>query len=120
MRVMQYLRFRGSWRTKAMYGLTILVALSPRARAGSNSVPDWVKAAAQTTLPELPSSTNAVVLLDDTTYTVAPDGRAVEHVRRVVKILRPKGRETATPRGDVRQGFQGAVTARLGDRPRRS
>jgi hypothetical protein len=33
-----------------------------------------------------------VVLLDELTYTVAPDGRAAEHVRRVVKILRPQGR----------------------------
>ncbi len=38
-------------------------------------------------------NTNAVVLLEDTTYTVAPDGSAVEHYRRVVKILRPQGSE---------------------------
>jgi hypothetical protein len=34
--------------------------------------------------------------LEDITYTVAPDGGAVEHVRRVVKILRPQGRDEAT------------------------
>ncbi len=58
-----------------------------------DSVPDWVRTAAQQKIPDYPPETNAVVLLEDTTYTVAPDGNAVEHYRRVVKILRPQGRE---------------------------
>jgi hypothetical protein len=33
----------------------------------------------------------------DTTYTVDPRGQAVEHVRRVVKILRPQGRDYGYP-----------------------
>ncbi len=59
----------------------------------SDSVPDWVRTASQQKLPAYSPETNAVVLLEDTTYTVAPDGSAVEHLRRVVKILRPQGRE---------------------------
>ena len=59
----------------------------------SDSVPDWVRTAAQQKLPAYSPETNAVVLLDETTYTVAPDGSAVEHYRYVVKILRPQGRE---------------------------
>jgi transglutaminase-like putative cysteine protease len=70
----------------------LLVSCSVPALA-KDSVPDWVRAAAAQTLPTYPEETNAVVLLDDTTYTVAPDGRAVEHHRRVVKILRPQGRD---------------------------
>jgi len=58
----------------------------------SDNVPDWVRTAAQQKLPAYSPETNAVVLLEDTTYTVAPDGSAVEHLRRVVKILRPQGR----------------------------
>ena len=58
-------------------------------------VPDWVRAAAAQTLPNYPAETNAVVLLEDTTYTVAPDGKAQRTVRRVVKILRPQGRTEA-------------------------
>lgn len=58
-----------------------------------DSVPDWVRAAAAQTLPKYSADTNAVVLLDDTTYTVGPDGKATEHYRRVVKILRPRGRD---------------------------
>jgi len=72
-----------------------LVAPAP-AFAKSDSAPDWVHAAASQTIPEYPPDTNAVVLLDDTRYTVSPDGRAVEHRRRVVKILRPQGRGEGT------------------------
>ncbi len=65
--------------------------------ASSNSVPDWVRSEAQQTLPPFPASTKSVVLLDERTYTVGPDGRATEHVRYVVKILRPQGRDDAYP-----------------------
>ena len=72
-----------------------------RARAGnlfgSQPVPDWVKTAAQEKLPEFHGNPKAVVLLEETTYTVDQKGQAVEHVRRVVKILRPQGREYGYP-----------------------
>ena len=45
----------------------------------------------------MPHSAKAVVLLHETTYTVAPDGQATTHVRSVVKILRPQGREYGYP-----------------------
>jgi hypothetical protein len=60
---------------------------------GPAPVPDWVKAAAQQKLPEFHGNPKAVVLLEETTYTVDAKGQAVEHVRRVVKILRPQGRD---------------------------
>ncbi len=63
--------------------------------AKQDSVPDWVSTAAAQKLPDYPADTNAVVLLDDTTYTVAPNGQATEHYRHVVKILRPQGRDGA-------------------------
>lgn len=63
----------------------------------SQTVPDWVKAAAEQKLPEFHGNPKAVVLLDETTYTVDPSGRATEHVRRVVKILRPQGRDYGYP-----------------------
>jgi hypothetical protein len=56
-------------------------------------VPDWVRSAAQQTLPKFAGSPKAVVLLDEIVYTVGQDGRAVQHVRQVVKILRPQGRD---------------------------
>ncbi len=70
--------------------------MAQTAFAKSDAVPDWVHTAAAQTVPAYPPETNAVVLLDDTTYTVGADGRAVEHRRYVVKILRPQGRDEAT------------------------
>ncbi len=73
------------------------VALLAIPSFASSNVPDWVKTAADKTLPHYPESTKAVVLLEETTYTVAPDGKAVEYVRKVVKILRPQGRGYGMP-----------------------
>jgi hypothetical protein len=78
-------------------GMLGLVALVVPARASSKGVPDWVRDAAQQVVPAYNSNTRAVVLLSEITYTVAPNGRASEHVRYVVKILRPQGRRDATP-----------------------
>jgi hypothetical protein len=74
-------------------GFLFSLIVAPAFAFKSDSVPDWVRTAAQQKLPAYPPETNAVVLLDETTYTVAPDGSAVEHYRYVVKILRPQGRE---------------------------
>src|SRR5258708_24098954 len=76
------------------FALVLLTCLTvaPAFASKPDSVPDWVRTAAQQKLPEYSPETNAVVLLEDTTYTVAPDGSAVEHYRRVIKILRPHGR----------------------------
>ena len=63
--------------------------------AKHDSVPDWVRTAANQAVPAYPPETNAVVLLEDTIYSVAPDGQATEHCRRVLKILRPQGRVDA-------------------------
>ena len=66
------------------------------ALAGTPQPPDWVLAAAHQTLPAYAPSTKAVVLDDEETVTVGPDGRAVRHERRVVRILRQQGREYAS------------------------
>jgi hypothetical protein len=62
-----------------------------------DSVPEWVRTEAKQALPTLSPKCRSVVLLDERTYTVGADGRATEHVRYVVKILRPQGREDAYP-----------------------
>ena len=66
--------------------------LSTPALAKPDAVPDWVRAAATQNLPAYSDRTNAVVLLDDTTYTVGADGRAIERRRRAVKILAARPR----------------------------
>ncbi len=71
----------------------LIFALSFPAFAAKDSVPDWVRsAAAQTPAPHA-ADADAMVLLDETTLSVAPDGKAVEHRRRVIRILRPGGRD---------------------------
>ncbi len=60
---------------------------------GAVNIPEWMHQAAAQTLPTYPADTSAVVLLDDTTYTVNGPGDVTEHCRRVVKILRPEGRK---------------------------
>ena len=85
--------------SRARFGCGVfLLALSmPLSLHAGTTVPDWVRAAAAQPLPQLPETTKAVVLLDDETYTVAPDGRATEHERMVIKILRPQGRRFGEP-----------------------
>ena len=56
-------------------------------------MPDWVRAVAAQPVPSYSPDTKAVVLLEDTTYTVASDGSAIEHLRTAIKILRPQGRD---------------------------
>jgi hypothetical protein len=73
-------------------GGLLALAASP-AYGYKDSVPDWVRAAAAEPLGKYPADTDAVVLLDETTLTVGNDGKAVEHHRYVVKILRPGGRD---------------------------
>jgi hypothetical protein len=75
-------------------GLVVLASALP-ALASKDIFPDWVRATSHLTVPEYSAKTNAVVLMDETTCTVTPDGHAVEHRRRVVKILRPAGRDDA-------------------------
>ena len=75
--------------------LLYLPVMAPQAAFAANVFPDWVVQAAATKVPAYPSNIGAVVLLDDRLVTVAPDGRATERLRRVLKILRPRGREYA-------------------------
>jgi hypothetical protein len=86
-----------AWGSRAGVALACVALLvgSRSAWAFKDSVPDWVRTAAQQTLPQYPAETKAVVLLDETTLTVDKDGHAVEHHRRVVKILRQEGRDDA-------------------------
>jgi hypothetical protein len=92
-------RLRGRLTMLALCGIGLGICVPSRAASifGSQPVPDWVKTAAQQKLPEFHGNPKAVVLLEQTTYTVDAKGQAVEHVRRVVKILRPQGRDYGYP-----------------------
>jgi hypothetical protein len=60
--------------------------------AGVN-VPDWVRQAAIQPLASYPPDTQAVVLLDQTDYTILNSGDYIEHSRNVIRVLRPTGRD---------------------------
>ena len=71
----------------------LLAAGGSVACAKTDAVPDWVRTAAALKTPTYSDRTNAVILADETTLSVGPDGRATTHHRRAVKILRPQGRD---------------------------
>jgi transglutaminase-like putative cysteine protease len=58
--------------------------------------PDWLKQAAQASLPTYPDDTDAVVLLDDRSTTVSSAGEVRTTYRKAFKILRPGGRTKGT------------------------
>jgi hypothetical protein len=77
--------------TRLVAFLLCVLALSTACAFAGNNVPDWVKsAAAEKVLVD--RKDEAVVLLEETTLNVQPNGKTTERVRRVVKILRPEGR----------------------------
>ncbi len=83
-------------RRARLFVFAILLTASTSAFAAKDSVPDWVRTAASQSIPSYSPETNAVVLLEQTTFSVAPNGMATEHYRHVLKILRPQGRDEAT------------------------
>src|SRR5205823_12159197 len=76
-------------------GILATILLSPYVFAGV-SVPDWVKQAAKEKV-DVPADSKAVVLLDNEEIAVRENGETITHYRRVVKILRPQGRDYAIP-----------------------
>jgi hypothetical protein len=75
------------------FRLLVSFSVCAPAFASRDSVPDWVRVAIAQPQGKFPAETSAVVLLDNTTLSVGSDGKSVEKHRRVVKILRPNGRE---------------------------
>lgn len=69
-----------------------LTAVAPRAQA-SNSAPDWLRAAAQETLPTYPNAPVAVVLLDESQTTVDSNGEISTRHRVAYKLLRPEAED---------------------------
>jgi predicted transglutaminase-like cysteine proteinase len=79
-------------RTIAVAAVVLSTAISGFGRG----TPDWVKAAAATTVPSLPNNPRGVVLLDETTTTVAASGEIRTTERTVWKVLTSAGRDLGT------------------------
>lgn len=70
--------------------LTVSILVSASAQA---EVPDWLRTLARQTQKTYADDVNAVVLLDERVLTVKDNGDLLKHGRRVLRILRPEGRE---------------------------
>lgn len=81
----------------ALLPLCIALGVSS-AHASKPDLPDWVTQAAAAQVQVPPSAhPKAAILLEDQLLTVSPGGQLVERYRKVVKILRPQGRDYAHP-----------------------
>jgi hypothetical protein len=74
--------------------LFLLLAMLLPASAGAG-VPDWLRGAAQQSAKTYADDVNAVVLLHETETTVKDSGETITRERRVIKVLRPDGRDAA-------------------------
>jgi hypothetical protein len=78
--------------TNAFVFLFLAALLPVSARAG---VPDWLRVLAQQPPKTYANDVNAVILLSESETTVKDNGETITRERRVIRVLRPEGRETA-------------------------
>jgi len=87
---------------------------------GGVNIPDWVRQAAAQPTGTYPPDTKAVVLLDQTDYTIINSGDYIEHSRNVLRVLRPTGRDderylgVSLERNDKLQSIHGWTIDNLG------
>jgi hypothetical protein len=80
---------------KVISAAVFLVFLGTGALPAMAGVPDWVRAAARQPAKKYADDVNAVVLLTESETTVKDTGETVTRVRRVIRVLRPDGRDRA-------------------------
>jgi hypothetical protein len=75
----------------------VLIACQPGFAGifGKAPVPDWGMQANQTATPEYAKNSAAVILYHEYLVTIDDKGRAVERERKVVRILKPQGRDNS-------------------------
>ena len=82
------------WRVKPRAAALILACLCSPCLAAERP-PSWLTELASSQVPEYDSEVGAVVLLDEKTVTVEPDGKVTTSVRKAVKVLTREGRREA-------------------------
>jgi transglutaminase-like putative cysteine protease len=82
---------------KLISGVFILISFaSTNAHASpGDEAPNWLRQAASQKLPTYDRTVSAVVLVDESTVTVAEDGRVTTQYSYAVRILSREGRESA-------------------------
>jgi hypothetical protein len=81
-------------RLACLLGWAATAALAMPVCVRADTAPDWMRAAAQTKLPEYSEETVAVLLYEETQVTVKDNGEIETRTRRAFKLLRPEARET--------------------------
>lgn len=87
-------RWIDRWRVKPQAAALVLACLSSPCLAAERP-PSWLTELASSQVPEYDSEVGAVVLLDEKTVTVEPDGKVTTSVRKAIKILTREGRQKA-------------------------
>ena len=85
-----------------LLGLAVLAANAPVLAA--DEAPAWLKQAAAQQVPSYPAGTPAVVIYDESTVTVADDGRTTSVTRYAVRVLTRDGRESCVMRAHYMPG----------------
>src|SRR5579872_5713588 len=81
--------------SRQLFPVILLVfVLSPHAWLMADHIPDWMRQIANEKV-SFDKDATAAVLLDETTFRVSSNGEVETSLRRVVKVLRPQGREHA-------------------------
>lgn len=94
-RRLKHPRITSTRRATGAYPLALLLLIAA-VWSGSQAlaaVPEWLRAAAQTSLPKYPEDTDAVLLWSEQITTVTDSGEVKTLYRRAYKILRPEGRD---------------------------
>ena len=86
------------WRSRTRATALVLACLCCPCLAAERP-PSWLTELASTRIPEYDSEVGAVVLLNEHTVTVEPDGKVTTSVRKAIKVLTREGRREA--RGGV-------------------
>lgn len=71
----------------------VLTLVCRPSRVQADTAPEWLRAAAQDTLPKYPEDTVAVTLLSEQATVVKDNGDIETRYRRAYKLLRPEARE---------------------------
>ena len=74
--------------------ILLLICAAAPAMAGDQA-PQWLQQAAQMNLPTYDKNVQAVVLVDDGSVTVSPDGRVTKVQNYAIRILQHEARERA-------------------------
>jgi Domain of Unknown Function with PDB structure (DUF3857)/Transglutaminase-like superfamily len=78
--------------------IALLTLAVPASAASGDEAPPWVQQAALLKVPTYDKDVPAVVLVDESTNAISPDGRTSETYNFAVRILRREGRDYAVGR----------------------